>query len=124
MKSRATNLTLLPVVAICAIGISARAQELDRTAPIVIPKPARTKPAKPPQGNFEVVNMTPTGIRVRNISNAYQVRTFSYAEPIRARMLNMLARNAGYRFGDKVRIQYLPDADVALKIKGKPSRPS
>lgn len=67
--------------------------------------------------------MLPTGIQVRSITNGYEIHTFSYSDGIRTRMLNMLQRNAGYQYGDKVEIVYEPNSQVALKIKGKPSKP-
>jgi hypothetical protein len=37
--------------------------------------------------------------------------------------MQKLLDQGGYQFGDKVVIQYLPGTEVALKIKGKPSKP-
>jgi hypothetical protein len=123
MKSKTTILILLPVLAICVLANPSRAQE-GEIGPVVISKPAQTKPPKLRKADFEVMNMTRTGIQVRSVTNTYDVHTFSYAEPIRVRMKNMFDQDAGYRYGDKVKIVYQPGSEVALKIKGKPSKPS
>ena len=121
MKSKITFFIIIPVLLTCAMSLAVRAQE--RTAPVVVTKPASAKTPKPPKANFEVMNMMTTGIQVRSLTNGYEVHTFSYGEPIRTQMLNMLEQNAGYQYGDKVEIVYEPNTQVALKIKGKPSKP-
>ncbi len=120
MKSKSANLILIPVLAICAMAVSSHAQ--DAPTPIVVTKPARIKKAKPPKANFEVLTMMSTAIQVRSVTNGYEIHTFSYAEPIRAQMQSMVQQNAGYQHGDKVQIVYEPNTQVALKIKGKPSK--
>lgn len=122
MRSKTSFRILIPALVICALaGLPSRAQ--DRTAPIVIAKPLRTKPVKPPKANFEVLHMMTTGIQVRSITNGYEIHTFTYADPIRERMVNMVEQNAGFQYGDKVEIVYQPETQVALKIRGKPSKP-
>jgi hypothetical protein len=122
MRNKISFFVLVPVLALCAMAISLRAQEAAPVAVAVV-KTIASKAVKPPKANFEVLNMLPNGIQVRSITNGYEIHTFSYSDAIRTHMLNMLQKNAGYQYGDKVEIVYEPNSQVALKIKGKPSKP-
>src|SRR5258708_13905013 len=114
--------SLLPVAAItlCVAAITARAQVT--TAPVVKAKPVHTEQVKPAKTRFEVLHMMTTAIQVRSLVNGLEIHTFIYSDQIRDAMQKLLDQG-GYQYGDKVEIQYQPGSDVALKIKGRPSKP-
>jgi hypothetical protein len=103
-----------------AAALPARAQV--NTAPMIKAKPLRTPKPKPAKARFEVLNMTSVAIQVRGLVNEREIHTFAYADAIRDKMQKLLDRG-GYQYGDVVVIQYEPGAEIALTIKGKPSKP-
>ena len=114
-------LALLPFLAfvLCAPAIPARAQEID--TPVIVIKRTAPSQQKPLKTHFEVVRMSSASIQVRSLENSYELHTFTYSDAIRDKML-ALFNAGGYQYGDKVAIWYLPGTQVALKIKGKPSK--
>jgi hypothetical protein len=93
--------------------------------PVIKLKPIHTQQpqeAKPAKTRYEVLYMMTTGIQVRSLVNGLEIHTFTYSDQIRAAMQKLLDQG-GYQYGDKVEIQYQPGTEVALKIKGKPSKP-
>jgi hypothetical protein len=91
------------------------------TTPIVV----KSKPApseKPIKAHFEVLHMMINAIQVRSLADEREIHTFIYSDQIRDRM-QALFNNGGYQYGDKVEIYYMHGSDVAVNIKGKPSRP-
>ena len=123
MDSKRFARLLLAAGAFCALSISASAQVT--TAPVIKLKPVHTKqpqPAKPAKTRFEVLHMMTTGIQVRSLANGMEIHTFTYSDKIHDAMLNLF-NQGGYQYGDKVEIQYQPGTEVALQIKGKPSKP-
>jgi hypothetical protein len=102
-----------------ATAISARAQA--PTAPIVV----KSKPApaeKPIKARFEVLRMMINAVQVRSIADEREIHTFIYSDQIRDRM-QALFNSGGYQYGDRVEIRYMHGSDVALNIKGRPSKP-
>jgi hypothetical protein len=97
----------------------ARAQSVDTSKPITI-KPA--KPAKPVTFVGQVVSSNAQSITVRSLENPSALLTFSYSDAIRDKMQQLFSQG-GYQFGDKVTISTQPGSNVALQIKGKPSKP-
>jgi hypothetical protein len=85
-------------------------------------KPLIVKKGKDKPGKFygEVVSSTPKSIQVRSQQNKTVIRMFSYGPNAAAEIARVNAKG-GYRFGDKVVIDYTPGSDIALRIKGKPS---
>jgi hypothetical protein len=69
----------------------------------------------------EVVHADMGSIIVRDRKNERVIRTFSYSEKAREQMETIMARG-GFQFGDKVEIRYEERRDVALEIRGGPSR--
>jgi hypothetical protein len=61
-------------------------------------------------------------LQVRSLTDMREIHTFSYAPAIRGQM-QQIHNAGGYQYGDKVVVWYEQGADVALKIKGKPSKP-
>ena len=113
-------LLLVAIGAVCAVALSASAQVT--TGPTIKLKPVHTQQAKPTKTHFEVLHMMTTGIQVRSLVNGMEIHTFTYSDQIRDAMVNLL-NQGGYQYGDKVEIQYQPGTEVALKIKGRPSKP-
>jgi hypothetical protein len=114
---------LLAAGVLYGVALSASAQVT--TAPVIKLKPVHTeqpRQAKPAKTAFEVLHMMTTGIQVRSVANAMEIHTFTYSDKIHDAMLNLL-NQGGYQYGDKVEIEYQPGIEVALKIKGKPSKP-
>ena len=119
-RNKKLPLMLVAAGAICAAAISGRAQVT--TAPTIRLKPVHTQEAKPAKTRFEVLYMMTTGIQVRSLVNGLEIHTFAYSDQIHDAMVKLLDRG-GYQYGDKVEIQYQPGTEVALRIKGKPSKP-
>jgi hypothetical protein len=71
----------------------------------------------------EVVHADARSIMVREQGNPLSIHTFTYAEPIQGQM-QQIAEAGGYQYGDHVKILYFPGQQIALKIHGKPSKPS
>jgi hypothetical protein len=106
----------IAALTVCVTAISAQARQIVSVTPVPSssPKPVKTR--------FEVMHMLSNSIQVRSLVNGLEVHTFAYSDQIRDRMQTML-NNGGYQYGDKVVIWYQPGTDVALRIKGKPSKP-
>jgi hypothetical protein len=113
-------LLLLAAGAVWAATVPACAQET--TAPMVKAKPVHTAETKPARTRFEVLHMMSMAIQVRSLVNEREIHTFVYSDHIRDQMQKLLDQG-GYQYGDKIEIRYQPGTDVALKIKGKPSKP-
>ena len=107
------------LLALFAVAGSARAQ--GPRAPIVI----KSKPApeaKPIKVRFEVLHMMINAIQVRSLVNERELHTFIYSDQIRDQM-QAIFNNGGYQYGDKIVVYFMPGSNIALKIKGKPSKP-
>ena len=113
-------LLLLAAGAAWAAAVPARAQVT--AAPTIKAKPLHTAEAKPTKTRFEVIHMMQTAIQVRSLVNEREIHTFVYSDPIRGQMQKLFDQG-GYQYGDKIEIRYQPSTEVALKIKGKPSKP-
>jgi hypothetical protein len=109
MRSKKFRLTLAVVFAFCTMSISARAQG--------------TPEHKIVKAHFEVLHMLYNSIQVRSVVDMREIHTFAYSDEIRDRMQNLFNQGGGYQYGDKVKIWYQPGAEIALRIKGKPSKP-
>ena len=55
------------------------------------------------------------------MTDVRELHTFTYSPAIRDKMQKIF-NAGGYQYGDKVVIWYKSGTDVALKIKGKPSK--
>lgn len=99
-----------------------RARAQVTTSPTVKAKPLHTQQPKRLKFHGEVLNMTSVAITVRNVDNLRQLLTFQYSPEIRDKMQKLLT-SGGYQYDDKVTVEYMPGSDVALEIKGKPSKP-
>jgi hypothetical protein len=120
MSNRKLALVLLAVGAAWAASAPAPAQEVTR--PIIPIKPLHPPNEKPVKSRFQVLRMMTTAIQVQSVADEREIHTFAYSDQIRDQMRNLLDQG-GYQYGDKVVIEYRPGTEVALKIKGKPSKP-
>ena len=98
------------------------AEAIDTAVPIII---AKIKPKKDPHPHFEgtVMNANTVQITVRGKENEMAVQTFPLNEETAAKMQQIVDKG-GYQYGDKVTVYYDPDTKKAVRIKGKPSKPS
>jgi hypothetical protein len=71
---------------------------------------------------FEVLHMMYQAIQVRSLVDMREIHTFTYAPEIRDQMQKMFDAG-GYQYGDKIVVWYQPGANLAVKIKGKASKP-
>jgi hypothetical protein len=96
---------------------------VSEVAPIVInavtPKPKPTGLQK-----FEgfVMNSNIAQVTVRAKGNDMGIQTFPLSQPVAAQMQRIIDKG-GYQYGDKVTVYYDPQSRLAVRIKGKPSRP-
>ncbi len=93
-------------------------------AQVDISKPIPIKEAKSKLEKFrgEVLNVTNVAITVRSQENERLIRTFTYSPQVREK-IQQIIEQGGYQHGDKVEIGHKPGSDVALRIKGRPSKP-
>jgi hypothetical protein len=108
------------LAAILAAAGSAGAEpaQVTTAAPVVVKQP------KPKLEKFKghVLSATIAAIIVQSSENEKMVRTFQYAPAMRDKMLAIIDRG-GYQHGDMVTVFTEPGSNVAVKIKGKPSKP-
>jgi hypothetical protein len=96
---------------------------VDTAAPIVVntikPKPKANAPLK-----FQgyVMHANSIQLTVRAMGNDMAVETFLLSAEAATKMQQIIEKG-GYQYGDKVTVYYDPQSLVAVKIKGKPSRP-
>ena len=119
MMNRNKTLALFALT-LCAPALSVRARQI--STPVLTIKKSTPDPSKPLKGRFEVLHMLTNAIQVRSSTNSLELHTFAYSGAIQDSMQKLFDKG-GYQYGDKVQIWYLPGKDVALKIKGKPSKP-
>ncbi len=108
-------------MALTAFAAPAFAQSVDTSKPIPV-KPAKTSKSKLEVFKGQVMNATALAITVRSQDNERLIRTFTYSDALRGHMQQILDQG-GYQYGDKVTIETEPGSNVALHIKGKPSKP-
>ncbi|HZC66926.1 MAG TPA: hypothetical protein VE545_10150 [Candidatus Dormibacteraeota bacterium] len=126
--SMALGLCALPAAAQVPVPLPTTPQTLipiavDTAAPIVV---NAIKPKPLPAGivKFEgtVMNANTTQITVRAKSNELSLQTFALSQSASAQMQQVIDKG-GYQYGDKVTVLYNTANLVAVKVKGKPSRP-
>src|ERR1700733_14836993 len=102
------------------LHVRAQIPTVDTSKPIITPKPGKAK-NKPAKFWGEVLSSNKVSMQVRSQQNTALIHTFSYSQSVSTKMAHVLAKG-GYRYGDKVMIEYMPGSDVALSIHGKPSK--
>lgn len=88
------------------------------TPPLVVKQP------KPKTQKYKgtVLHANRLQITVRSAENERMIRTFRLSDEMQAKMQEIIDKG-GYQHGDKVEIHHLEGSDIAVKIKGKPSKP-
>ena len=98
---------------------------VDTGAPIVV-NAVKPKPKPLPAGivKFEgyVMHANTAEITVRARGNDMALQTFALDKYASDKMQQTI-NNGGYQYGDKVTVYYNTSNQVAVKIKGKPSKP-
>jgi hypothetical protein len=98
---------------------------IDTAAPIVV-NAVKPKPKPLPAGivRYEgfVMHANTAQITVRAKGSDMTLQTFTLSPDASARMQQIVDRG-GYQYGDRVTIIYNTANQMALKIKGRPSRP-
>jgi hypothetical protein len=130
---------LFAVTMVCALGLAllatlgasrAAAQDpiltpiiVNEAAPIII-KALTPKPKPVGVQKFEgyIVNANTAQVTVRAKGNDMGIQTFALNPEVATRM-QKIVDNGGYQYGDKITVYYDATSRVAVKIKGKPSRP-
>lgn len=114
---RRPNAAIFLVAALLAAA-SLTAQQVDTSRSIT------TKVTKPKNERFagEVIAANAASITVRSRENERMIRTFTYSPELRQRIQGVLDQG-GWQTGDKVEVEHASGTTVALKIKGKPSKP-
>ena len=96
---------------------------IETAVPIVVATLKPNKGPQPPKFEGTVINATVAQITVRAKGNDMAIQTFPLAPDASAKMLQIIDKG-GYQYGDKVTVFFDPDSKKALKVKGKPSKPS
>jgi hypothetical protein len=129
-KIAGLGLPALVLAGLCSAP--AHAQSPAVVAPIVVDTavPIIVNAVKPKSkvaglGKFEgfVMHANIAQITVRAKGNDMSLETFTLSEQVATKM-QMIVDKGGYQYGDKVTVYYDPTTKKALKIKGKPSKPS
>jgi hypothetical protein len=96
---------------------------VSEAAPIVV-KTLTPKPKVTGTQKFEgyIVNANIAQVTVRSKGNDLGIQSFALNQTVSAKMQKIVDQG-GYQYGDKVTVFYDPTSRVAVKIKGKPSRP-
>ena len=97
---------------------------VDTAVPIIV---SAVKPKPKPDGivKFEgfVMHANTAQITARAKGNDLTIQTFALSQEASAKMQKIVDKG-GYQYGDKVTIYYNPSTMQAMKVKGKPSKPT
>ncbi|MGH9815807.1 MAG: hypothetical protein ACRD5F_14730 [Candidatus Acidiferrales bacterium] len=111
--------SLFALVALAAAFTLAAVPARAQSGPIVVKQPkVRTQKFK-----GQVIHANRLQITVRSAENDRVIRTFELSSELQEKMRENIDRGHGYQNGDKVEVHYAEGSDVAVKIKGKPSKP-
>ncbi|MGB8802496.1 MAG: hypothetical protein WCC97_17595 [Candidatus Acidiferrales bacterium] len=129
------NCKLIIVALFCAVALlagaapSALAQvvtEPERTpistdsgTPVVV----KQKPAKAVWLKAEVIHADRNILIVREVGNEMAIHTFTFSDSAKGKM-EEVEDAGGYQSGDLVKVLWIPGSGEALRIKGRPSKPS
>ena len=117
MRNKTRALSLGAALVLCGVILASSAPAAN----------AQTTQASPSQSqkiiktHFLVVRMMAQSLQVSGVVNTRDLHTFTYSPKIRDKMQSLF-NSGGYQYGDKVAVWYRQGTDVALKIKGKPSK--
>jgi hypothetical protein len=119
MRPNNTRALLLAAALMVCATVSASA--LPAASSLPSPSPA-AQTQQTIKKHFTVLHMFSGSLQVRSLSDFREIHTFQYSPAIQGKMQAMF-NAGGYQYGDSVVIWYRSGEDVALKIKGKPSKP-
>ena len=105
------------------VPVSVAVPVIETAVPIVVATLKGNKGPQPPKFEGTVVNATIAQITVRAKGNDMAIQTFPLAPDASAKMLQIIEKG-GYQYGDRVTVFFDPESKKALKVKGKPSKPS
>ncbi len=115
--------------AFAAVGASAQVPAsvaipvVETAVPIIVNTIKPNKGPQPPKFEGTVMNATVAQITVRAKGNDMAIQTFALSPDASAKMLQIIDKG-GYQYGDRVTVYFDPETKKALKVKGKPSKPS
>jgi hypothetical protein len=129
-KMTGLNAAALVMAGLFSAPVRAQVPELvkpviiDTAVPIIV-NTVKPKPKYVGLGKFEgfVMHANVAQITVRAKGNDMSLQTFTLSEQVAAK-LQTIVDKGGYQYGDRVTVYYDPTSKKALKIKGKPSKPS
>lgn len=128
MKNSSLRLALAAAgmaAAFCFSAIAAKAQEV--SAPVVVRTPSQGTSSKvKAKGEWikgEVIHADANSIVFREQANGMTVHTFTFDPSIKDRM-QAIVDKGGYQYGDRVKILHQHGQTVALRVSGRPSKPS
>lgn len=107
------------LIAVAAVAFASAAAAQVETGRAIQQKAPRVRVEK---FKGEVLASNAYQIIVRSRENEKVVRTYTLNPQAKAEMLKVIDLG-GYQVGDRVEVHHEPGSNVALKIKGKPSRP-
>lgn len=105
-----------------AAALAAAAPAISAQVRIGAPIQAKAPKARMAKFRGEVLHANRAQITVRSRENERVVRTFTLSPEVQDKMQKIIDRG-GYQYGDRVEIEHAPGQDVALRIKGRPSKP-
>ena len=126
MKSYSIAAALVALAGALAI-LQAPASAQQVSAPVLV-KPANpsTQKQTKTKGEWlkaEVIHADATSIVVREQADERMIHTFTIPAEMKDKMQAIVDRG-GYQYGDRVKILHQHGQTVALKISGRPSKPS
>lgn len=110
---------LAAAVAMAVVPVRAQGKP---AAPVVIRGNSGSVSAKAVWLKAEVVHADRHSLIVREQENPLVIRTFTYSQRLQPQ-IEKLADQGGYQPGDRIQVLCVPGQTVALKIRGKPSKP-
>lgn len=118
MRTRA-NLGWILLAALLALpGAMAAQEQVTTSRAIRLQRPPKPKVLKL---KAEVIHANLAQITVRDRSNPMVIRTFAFTPEVEKKMEKIIT-GGGFRYGDRVEIHHQAGREVALRIKGKPSK--
>ncbi|HMD31624.1 MAG TPA: hypothetical protein VKG84_06925 [Candidatus Acidoferrales bacterium] len=108
-----------------AVAPLAARQSSSPTPPVVaLSTPTIVKKQRPPMDRYKgrVVSFNLAQMIVQNVENEKMMWTFQYAVQLKPHVLDLL-NAGGYQYGDRVEVFCSPGTTVAVRIKGRPSKP-
>jgi hypothetical protein len=117
MRNKIRALSLGAALVLCGITLAGFAQGVGAQGA----QATASQSQKTIKTHFLVVRMMAQSLQVSSVNNVRDLHTFTYSPKIHDKM-QTLFNSGGYQYGDKVAVWYRQGTDVALKIRGKPSK--